>query len=31
MRAHEACKLTEVGFEYVTTTPQGLMLFRKRK
>jgi integrase len=27
----EATKLVEVGFQYVTTTPDGLMLFRKRK
>jgi integrase len=27
----EAHELIEVGFEYVTTTPTGLMLFRKRK
>ena len=27
----EATKLVECGFEYVTTTPNGLMLFRKRK
>jgi integrase len=27
----EATKLVEVGFEYVTTTPDGLVLFRKRK
>jgi len=29
--AEEACKLVEAGFEYVCTTPDGLMLFRKRK
>jgi hypothetical protein len=28
---NEATKLIEVGFEYITTTPEGLMLFRKRK
>jgi len=27
----EACKLVEVGFEYVCTTPDGFMIFRKRK
>jgi len=27
----EATKLVEVGFQYVTTTPDGLVLFRKRK
>ncbi|MCD6443877.1 site-specific integrase, partial [Candidatus Bathyarchaeota archaeon] len=27
----EAMELLEVGFEYVTTTPSGTMLFRKRK
>jgi len=27
----EATKLIETGFEYVATTPDGLMLFRKRK
>ncbi|MEM1569457.1 MAG: site-specific integrase, partial [Candidatus Bathyarchaeia archaeon] len=27
----EAVKLIEAGFDYVTTTPTGLMLFRKRK
>ena len=29
--AEEACKLVEAGFEYVCTTPDGLMIFRKRK
>ena len=29
--AKEAQQLIEVGFEYVCTTPDGLMLFRKRK
>jgi integrase len=29
--AKEATELMEVGFEYVATTPQDLMLFRKRK
>ena len=28
---NEATELIENGFEYVTTTPNGLMLFRKRK
>ena len=27
----EAAKLIEAGFEYVCTTPEGVMLFRKRK
>ena len=27
----EATDLIEHGFQYVTTTPNGLMLFRKRK
>ncbi|MEM3783963.1 MAG: site-specific integrase [Candidatus Bathyarchaeia archaeon] len=27
----EAAKLIETGFEYVCTTPEGIMLFRKRK
>jgi hypothetical protein len=27
----EAAKLLEVGFEYVCTTPENLMLFKKRK
>lgn len=27
----EIQKLIEVGFEYITTTPDGLMLLRKRK
>jgi integrase len=27
----EATKLIEIGFQYVTTTPDNLMLFRKRK
>ena len=27
----EACKLLEAGFEYVLTTPDGLMIFKKRK
>jgi hypothetical protein len=29
--AEEAKALIEAGFEYVTTTPEGLMLFRKPK
>jgi integrase len=29
--ADEACKLVEAGFEYVCTTPENLMIFRKRK
>ena len=29
--AEEASKLIEAGFEYVCTTPEDLMLFRKRK
>ncbi|NIO36306.1 tyrosine-type recombinase/integrase [Candidatus Bathyarchaeota archaeon] len=29
--AEEATALVENGFDYVTTTPEGLMLFRKRK
>ena len=29
--AEEACKLVEAGFEYVCTTPENLMIFRKRK
>lgn len=29
--AEEASKLVEAGFEYVCTTPEDLMLFRKRK
>jgi len=29
--AKEAKKLVESGFQYVCTTPEGLMLFRKRK
>jgi integrase len=29
--AEEACKLVDVGFEYVYTTPEEIMLFRKRK
>jgi len=28
---HDATQLVESGFEYVATTPNGLMLFRKRK
>jgi integrase len=28
---NEATKLIESGFQYVTTTPEGLMLFKKRK
>lgn len=28
---HDATQLIESGFEYVATTPNGLMLFRKRK
>jgi len=30
-KADEAAKLVEVGFEYVCTTPDNLMIFRKRK
>jgi len=29
--AEEACQLIEAGFEYVCTTPQDIMAFRKRK
>jgi len=29
--AQEACKLVEAGFEYVCTTPEDVMIFRKRK
>ena len=29
--AEEACKLIDAGFEYVCTTPEEIMLFRKRK
>ena len=29
--AEEASKLVEAGFEYVCTTPENLMLFKKRK
>jgi hypothetical protein len=29
--ADEACHLLEAGFEYICTTPDALMLFRKRK
>jgi len=29
--AKEACELIEAGFEYVCTTPENLMIFRKRK
>jgi hypothetical protein len=29
--AEEASKLVEAAFEYVCTTPENLMLFRKRK
>jgi site-specific recombinase XerC len=29
--AKEACELIEAGFEYVCTTPESLMIFRKRK
>ncbi len=29
--ADEAAKLVEGGFEYVCTTPENLLLFRKRK
>jgi len=29
--AKQASDLIEAGFEYVTTTPDALMLFRKRK
>jgi len=29
--AEDACKLAEAGFEYVCTTPESLLVFRKRK
>jgi hypothetical protein len=29
--AGEACSLIEAGFEYVCTTPENLMIFRRRK
>ena len=29
--AKEASELVEAGFEYICTTPESLMLFRKRK
>jgi hypothetical protein len=29
--SEEACQLLESGFEYVLTSPEGLMIFRKRK
>ncbi len=29
--AEEACQLVEAGFEYVCTTPENLMIFKKRK
>jgi len=29
--AQEACQLIEAGFEYVCTTPENIMIFRKRK
>lgn len=29
--AEKASKLVEAGFEFVLTTPENLMLFRKRK
>jgi hypothetical protein len=29
--AEEAKSLIEVGFKYVCTSPEGIMLFRKRK
>jgi integrase len=29
--AEEACQLVEAGFEYVCTTPDDLLIFRKRK
>lgn len=29
--ADEACKLAEAGFEFVCSTPDNLMVFRKRK
>ena len=29
--AEEACNLIESGFEYILTTPDELMVFRKRK
>jgi len=30
-QVEEACQLVEAGFEYVCTTPENLMIFRKRK
>jgi hypothetical protein len=29
--SEEACQLVEAGFEYVCTTPDEIILFRKRK
>jgi len=29
--AEDACKLAEAGFEYVCTTPESLLVFKKRK
>lgn len=29
--AEEACAFIEAGFEYVCTTPDNIMIFRKRK
>jgi hypothetical protein len=29
--ADEACQLIESGFKYVVTTPEELMIFKKRK
>jgi len=29
--AEDACKLVEAGFEYVCTTPESLLVFKKRK
>jgi hypothetical protein len=31
MSKEEACELIESGFEYVVTTPDEYMVFRKRK
>lgn len=29
--AEDACKLVEAGFDYVCTTPENLLVFKKRK
>jgi len=29
--AEDACKLAEAGFDYVCTTPESLLVFKKRK